>query len=262
MKSIIVSLSAEMLKIRKSRVFGLILLFFAFIPCMMGLLMFVQKYPAIADKLGMIGTKATMLRFGEPNWLNFFNLLCQSNAAIGLIGYGFVTTWIFGREYTDHTIKDMLALPVSRMNIVISKFIAVLIWCILLMCVLFAAGILIGQVIHLSGWSLEIVIQSIHKYMISSLLTILLCTPVAFFASYSRGFLLPLGFIILTLIIANFTGLVGLGPYFPWAIAGIYCTPTGEAGMQLGMVSYIILFVTSIIGFFGTGAWWVYADQK
>lgn len=156
MKSIIISLSVEILKIKKSRVFWLILIFFTFLPCMMGLIMFVQKYPEIAKKLGMIGTKATMLRFGEPNWLNYFNLLCQFNAAIGLIGYGFITTWVFGREYTDHTVKDILALPISRIKIVTSKFIAISVWCILLMCVLFVVGILIGLVIHLSGWSFEI----------------------------------------------------------------------------------------------------------
>ena len=262
MKSIIVSLSVEILKIRKSKVFWLMLVFFAFVPCMMGLLMFVQKYPDISSKLGMIGTKASMLRFGEANWSNYLNLFNQFIAAIGYIGYGFITTWIFGREYTDHTIKDILALPISRINIVISKFVAIIIWCFILSGIFLAVGIIIGHVIQLSGWSDVIILQSVNKYNIASLLTILLCTPVAFFASFGRGSLLPLGFIILTLIIANFTGLVGLGPYFPWAIPGIYSTPAGTEGIQLGIASYIILFATFIIGFLGTLAWWLYADQK
>jgi ABC-2 type transport system permease protein len=70
-----------------------------------------------------------------------------------------------------------------------------------------------------------------------------------------------MGFIILTLIIANFTGLVGLGPYFPWAIPGIYSAPAGTEGMQLGLSSYIILVFTSLLGLAGTITWWRFADQ-
>jgi ABC-2 type transport system permease protein len=70
-----------------------------------------------------------------------------------------------------------------------------------------------------------------------------------------------MGFVILTLIVANFTGLVGLGPYFPWAIPGIYSAPTGTEGMQLVLSSYFILVFTSVLGFAGTITWWRFADQ-
>lgn len=262
MKSIMIALQVEILKILKSKIFWLMLVFFAFVPCMMGLLMFVQKYPEISGKLGLIGTKASILRFGEANWFNFFNLLNESNAAVGFIGYGFVTTWIFGREYADHTVKDMLALPISRVSLVTSKFIAVFIWCVILSCEFYIIGVIIGKAIQLSGLTEELIFESMNKYGVTSLLTFLLCMPVAFFTSYGRGYLLPLGIIILTLIIANFTGLVGIGPYFPWAIPGIYCTSDGMEGTQLLMVSYLILIITSIAGFIGTLAWWLYADQK
>ena len=62
----------------------------------------------------MIGTKASLLRFGEPNWNNYLALLLQGISAIGLIGFGFITSWVFGREYSENTLKDILALPVSR----------------------------------------------------------------------------------------------------------------------------------------------------
>ena len=104
--------------------------------------------------------------------------------------------------------------------------------------------------------------QHIYPYVITSLLTILLCPPVAFLAGYSRGYLLPVGFVVLTLLVANFTGLVGLGPYFPWAIPGLFTAPAGAEGMHLGYSSYIILILTSLTGFIGTILWWRYADQK
>jgi ABC-2 type transport system permease protein len=228
---------------------------------MTGLLIFVVKNPEFSSKLGIIGTKAAMLRFGKADWQTYFGFLNQIIAAIGLMGFGFVTSWVFGREYSDRTVKDLLALPVSRSFIVLSKFIVVVIWCILLSFILFAFGLIIGGVINISGWSSKIAFQSAGKFTVTSLLTLLLCTPVAFFASYGRGYLLPMGFVILTLITANFTGLVGLGPYFPWAIPGIYSAPAGTEGMQLGAVSYIILLFTCILGLIGTLTWWRFADQ-
>lgn len=262
MKSIGISLWVEILKIRKSNMFWATMLVFAFVPCMMGLLMFVQLHPEISGKLGMIGNKATMLRFGEPNWQNYFTLLVQGFAAVGVIGIGFVASWVFGREFSEHTIKDILVLPISRSKIVISKFIAVIIWSILLSLVYFSICLLVGLMIHIPDWSNELIMTNFTKYLVTTLLTILLSTPVAFLASYSRGYMLPMGFVILTLILANFTGIVGLGPYFPWAIPGLYGTASGLQGMQLNNASYMILFSTGILGYFGTQAIWRFADQK
>jgi len=261
MKSLTATFTTECMKLRSSRIFWITILIFLFIPFMMGLLMFVQKYPEISGKLGMIGTKASMLRFGKTDWPTYLGLLTQCIAGIGLIGFGFVTSWVFGREYSDRTVKDILALPVSRSFIVFSKFIVVVIWCILLTFILFAFGLIVGRIIDLSGWSGEIIFHHACKYTITALLTILLCTTVAFFASYGRGYLLPMGFVILTLVIAQFSGLVGIGPYFPWAIPGVYSAPAGTEGMQLGTVSYIIILSTCIFGLIGTLAWWRYADQ-
>jgi len=262
MKRILATFVTECLKLRRSKILWFTILFFMFIPLMMGLLFFVQKHPEISAKLGIIGTKANMLRFGNADWPAYFGFLTQGMAAIGLIGFGFVTSWVFGREYSDRTVKDILALPVSRSLIVLSKFIVVAIWCVLLIFIYFASALIFGQLINISGWSGEIIGQSAYTFTITSLLTLLLCTPVAFFASYGRGYLLPMSFVIITLLMANFTGLLGLGPYFPWAIPGLFSVPAGTEGMQLSVVSYIILALTSLLGFVGTIAWWRYADQK
>ncbi|MBC8390663.1 MAG: ABC transporter permease [Actinobacteria bacterium] len=50
----------------------------------------------------------------------------------GVIGFGFVTSWVFGREYSYRIIKNMLTLSISRYIIVLSKFIAAAIWCFLI----------------------------------------------------------------------------------------------------------------------------------
>lgn len=235
------------------------IVFFIFIPLMMGLLMYVSQHPDIASKLGLIGTKSAL--FGENDWEGFFIILNQIIASIGIIGFGFVTSWVFGREYMERTIKDILALPASRSSIVISKFLITVLWCALLTCVLYISGIIIGCLIRIPGWSDQIFSDFTDKFFITSVFTILLITPVAFIASWGRGIVAPLAFVIIMLIMAQFAGLVGWGPYFPWAIPGVNTVAPGTEGMELVFGSYIILITTSISGFFGTIAWWRFADQ-
>jgi ABC-2 type transport system permease protein len=261
MNGILSALWVESLKVRRSRIFPITILAFAFMSIFMGLLIFISKNPELISKLGLLGTKATFL--GEDiDWPAYFNLSMQIVSMIGLIGFGFVTSWIFGREYSDRTIKDMLALPVSRHVIVLSKLIVTAIWCLLLTLVLFAFGLAAGWMIHLPGWSGELALQSFYTVIITSILTILLCPTVAFFASYGRGYLPPIGFVIVTFIIGQFINALGLGHYFPWIIPSLYSGAAGAEGSHLGIISYIILCFTSLAGLFGTLAWWRFADQN
>lgn len=262
MKIILATLWVESLKIRRSRIFLATIIFFILVSSMMSLVMFVQKNPEVSAKLGMIGDKAALLRFGEPNWQNYFRLLIEGLAGVGLVGTGFVASWIFGREFSDHTIKDILALPVSRVYIVLSKFVMVVLWSLILILIYYSFGLLFGFLVDLPGFSSGMIFENSKVYCVTSFLLIFLCTPVAFLASYSRGYLFPIGFVILTMILANFSGLVGLGPYFPWAVPGLYGIPSGSENMQLNGASYIILFCTSLSGLLGTIALWLYADQK
>jgi ABC-type transport system involved in multi-copper enzyme maturation permease subunit len=256
------ALWVEILKIRGSKIFRASILFFILVSSMMSFVMFVQTNPEVSAKIGMIGDKAALMRFGEPNWQNYFRLLIQGIAGVGLVGTGFVASWIFGREFSEHTIKDILALPVPRVHIVLSKIILTVIWSVILCAIYFIFGLAFGFLIGLPGFSAGILADSARIYWVTSFLLIPLCTPVAFLASYTRGYIFPIGFVILTMILANFSGLVGLGPYFPWAVPGLYGIPSGAENMQLTAGSYVILVCTSLTGLLGIIIFWRYADQK
>ena len=258
MKGILSALWVESLKVRRSRIFPITILGFTFMSIFMGLLIFIAKNPELVSRLGLLGTKANF--FGEQtDWPAYFNLFMQITSMIGLIGFGFVTSWIFGREYSDRTIKDILALPVSRHVIVLSKLIVTVVWCLLLTLILFAVGLAAGWMIHIPGWSGELALQSFYNVIVISVLTILLCPIVAFFASYGRGYLPPVGFVIVTLITGQFINALGLGQFFPWMIPSLY---GGAEGQHLEIISYVILCFTSIAGVIGTLAWWRFADQN
>lgn len=259
MKNLNTALWAEYMKVRKSKILIATIVFFIFIPLMIGLMMFVSKNPDMAAKMGLIGTKAKM--FGENDWKGYLALLSQLMAAIGLIGFGFISSWVFAREHSDCTMKDILALPVPRASIVTAKFIIVFAWCILVSVVLYLVASLIGLSMNISGWSQALFLSFTKSFFISALLTLFLCSPVAFIAGYSRGIIAPIAFVILTVIMAQFVGLVGLGPYFPWAIPGLFSASIDADGLRLFFSSYIILTLTFIAGYWATLYWWRKADH-
>lgn len=260
MKNIRIAFIAECIKMRRSKIFWVTIGLFIFIPTMMGLLMLVAQHPEIAKKLGIVGTKAEL--FGENNWYGFLMMMNQLVATVGLIGFGFVTAWVFGREYIERTVTNILVLPVSREAIVIAKLVVVIAWCLMLVLVLLGAGLLMGKAINIPDWSVQVFSAFVRKYVLISVLTILLNTIVAFFASYGKGIILPLAFVIFILIMSQFVALVGWGPYFPWAIPGVLSVPEGTEGMKIFFGSYLIVLITSLAGFFATIFWWRYADQK
>jgi ABC-2 type transport system permease protein len=190
-------------------------------------------------------------------------LLLQMALVLGSLGSGIVTIWIFGREYSEGVIKDILALPVSRFNIVLAKSIIALIWSLFLLLILFVTGILTGLLIKLDDLSEGLLLQSTSTFWLTSILTVLLFTPVSLITSMSRGYLLPVGFIILMMIV---TQLVGVGlpflmPYFSWAVPAVISGVAGPGVPEADFFSWLILIVTFLLGFAGTTAWWRYADH-
>jgi len=261
MNGLLAALQTESLKAYRSKILWVTILIFSFIAMMMGLLVFFASHPELVKNSAVLRAKATII--GQADWPAYFGLLHLVVAMIGMIGFGFVASWVFGREYSDHTIKDLLALPVTRVMIVTAKFIIVAIWSILLSIILFILGLITGLAVNIENWSGETAMHAFYIFSVTSVLTIFISTPVAFFASWGRGYLLPIGYIILTMIITQFiiAGIPGLTPYIPWAVPAIYCGAAGPESSNLGIASYIIFGLTIILGLIGTLTWWRYADQ-
>src|SRR5690625_1923095 len=198
MKYLLIILHTEGLKIVKSKVIWIIVAAFSIAPLMAGFFMFVLKDPELAKSAGFVGAQAQIA--GEANWQSYLELYAQMIAVGGIFVFGFVTSWIFGREFADKTVKDLLTLPYSRAVIVMSKFLASFIANIVLTVYIVIAGFFIGWIVGLPQWTSVMVMENLYIILIVTILTIVLSTPVAFFASYSRGYFAPVGFVIITLI--------------------------------------------------------------
>lgn len=260
MKGLYAALWAESLKVKRSKMLWITILSFSFVAVMMGLMVLVSRYPVLAGQSAMVGAKTSMF---QDNWPFYLTLLIQMILSLGTIGFGIVSGWVFGREYIDRVVTDLLALPIHRSTIVLSKFIIIVIWSFLLSLTIFVFGILTGLAVNIPGWSVETTYHYFILFVETSLLTILLCTPVAFIASFSRGYLAPIGYVISTLILTNMVvlGIPIIAPYFPWAIPALISGVVGPNLPHPDVFSYIILASTSILGLIATLAWWRFADQ-
>src|SRR5690625_1746336 len=116
MKYLSAAFHAEGIKARKSKVTWIIAGAFTIAPLMAGFFMIILKDPDLAKNAGLAGAKAQIA--GDASWQFYLNLYAQIIAVGGIFVFGFVTSWIFGREYVDQTIKDLLALPHTRTIIV------------------------------------------------------------------------------------------------------------------------------------------------
>jgi ABC-2 type transport system permease protein len=228
---------------------------FLLVPLVGGFFMVILKDPEFARQVGLISAKAQLMA-GVADWPTYLELLAQSTAIGGLILFSLIGSWVFGREYSDRTVKDLLALPTSRSAIVSGKFLVVGAWSAALIAMIYFVGLGVGTSVSLPQVPTQVILRGGVTLAITAGLTIASVTPIIFFASAGHGFLPPMGVAILAIFLAQAIGIAGWGEYFPWSIPALFAQ-----GESLGMVSYAIIILTGIAGIAGTFIWWEFADQ-
>ena len=221
--------------------------------------MIISDPDAVAQGGGLVA-KANAMKM-EANWKSYLDLLTQAVGVGGVLAFGFVASWLFGREYSDGTAKDLLSLPTSRIKILNAKFIVYIIWCLALVFSNLLIGLLLGIILQLPTTENNAIIPLLTDYFITTILTILTGVPIAFFALLGKGYLAPLGFVALTLVLAQVIAAIGYGSYFPWAIPGLYSGAGGAYKNLLDNYSFSILILTCIVGYLSTVIYWRTADQ-
>ncbi len=260
MNNFLSALWVETLKTRRSKVPFFTTLGFLILPLVGGLFMIILKDPENAKSMGLISAKA-QLTAGTADWSSFFGILSQGVAVGGAILFAIITAWVFGREFSDHTAKELLALPTSRESIIGAKFIVIAVWTFGLSLFTFGLGLVIGYWVVIPGWSTELVRSAFVDVLGSALLTIALLPFVAFVASMGRGYLPAFGWAILTVALAQIVAVTGWGDWFPWAVPALFSGAAGPRAELLGFHSYVVVMLFSIIGLATTFYWWRDADQ-
>lgn len=224
----------ETLKVRRSLVFWVVAAVFAALPLVIGLL----KDP-------------------DMSWAAYYSDILDNMASLLTVGFSFTSAWVFGREYTDRTIKDLIVKPLPKSYSVLSKFIVITMWNIMIAVFTFAMITGAGALIGVNGEFVDTFLQTFWTYMTTSLLIMAVSSTSALIANMTRGYLAPIGLIFVIIIISNAVVQLGFGPYFPWTIPVLLAK-----GADVGFFSIIILALTAIAGFAGTVVWWRFAEHK
>ena len=229
-----------------------------FMPLGIAFLIFLAKNPDLSHKLGLVSAKANLTAYFATDWPSYMALCGQIIGAGGYFLFVIVISWVFGREFADGTLKDLLAVPVPRSTILLAKYIVVAIWSLALTIVILILSLATGLMINLPGGSTGAILQGGMVVLITAVLVILVVLPFALFASMGRGYLLPIGLAILLLVMGNLVMVAGWGEFFPWDVPALFAQGTSP----LAPASYWVVFLTGLLGMLGTYFWWKYADQN
>jgi ABC-2 type transport system permease protein len=246
----------ELRKVLRSRVPLFTALGFLLMPFIAALMIFIFKDPQLARQLGLLGAKANLV-VGSADWPGYLVLMVEFTALGGFFFFCLAISWTFGREFTDGTLKDLLAVPVRRSGILLAKFIVTALWCAALIVETYLVGMFLGALIRLPGGTPAVFLHGSSQLLLTAVMSITLVLPFGFLASVGRGFLLPVGVAVLTLILGNLSITLGWGEYFPWSVPALVME-----GTPLAPFSYALVVLTGLAGVLVTILWWNYADQN
>jgi ABC-2 type transport system permease protein len=258
------ALRVELLKVRRSKTLWITALAFALLIFIGGLFMFILKDPERARSLGLLGAKAELFG-GSADWPSFISLMLLLTGVGGLVIFGFIYIWEFGREFGDKTVYDMLALPTSRLTIVAAKITTAACWSLALVLLAFFLMLGVGAALQLPGGSAAIVLNGFKNILVTGSLTVLLCITFGLIASFTRGYLPAVGGIFLVLLLGEVISRLGYGQFFPWTVPMLYSGAaealTGATATPLKPVSYILVAAVGVLSVVFSGLWWRSADQ-
>ena len=170
------------------------------------------------------------------------------SALFAILLFSIIISYLFGREYNEHTLKTMLTVPISRGKFLISKYVMFLIWILILTVVTSISTLAFGFVAGLSEFSLQLFINSFAELLFANVLLFLTFSPFVFISLFITNMVPAMvGGASLTLVSLLVNG-QSWAPYVPWACP--YLISSGEIadyGVSL-MIPYGVILVTFIIG--------------
>src|SRR5512135_3499002 len=154
-----------------------------FMPFGIAFLIFVAKNPAVFQKFGLVSAKANLVTYSATDWSSYFVLFAQIITAGGFFFFVMTVSWVFGREFADGTLKDMLAVPVERASILLAKFIVAAVWSLGMAVIIFIFSLLVGALMRLPGGSSQVLLHGTLVTAKTVGLVIVVVLPYALFAS-------------------------------------------------------------------------------
>ena len=188
--------------------------------------------------------------FDEGNTfeLLFNNVNMYMSALFAVLLFAIMISYLFGREYNEHTLKTMLTIPVSRGNFLLSKYVMFLVWILILTVVTSLSTLVFGFIAGLEGFSLKLFIDSFIQLLFANMLLFLTFSPFVFLSLVITNMVPAMvggaGLTLVNMLIYGQTW----APYVPWVCP--YLIASGEIAEYSASiaVSYGIILATFAIG--------------
>lgn len=191
--------------------------------------------PQLAAKLGPL--------VDPGGWSGYLTTATQVTAAGGLLGYGVVLSWLYGREFGDGTICGLFALPVARSTIALAKILVFLAWAAATGLALVSTLVICG---YLSGLGAipSSAAAPIGRQLALTVLTGIIILPAAVAATLGRSTLAGIGVSVGILISSQVTAVAGGGTWFPFTAPALWALD-GDPAAAPGLILVIPLGLLS-----------------
>jgi len=177
-----------------------------------------------------------------------------------MLGLAFIAAYVFGREYSEATAKNLLTLPVARHWFVFAKLIVILVWWVALVMIVLAEAFLIGIALDLPGYSTSMAAAGVQDALLAAGISYLLVPVLAWITTLARSDSAPIAFAIGMMALGNLFGRTGWAVWFPWSIVPLLIGMMGDPLQSLPPGSYVVLGVTFVAGIAATIAQLRYTD--
>jgi len=178
-------------------------------------------------------TEARMLAAGQ--------ILC----VVALIAAGFVVSWLFGREYSDHTVGSLYALPVTLRSVATAKIAIAAGWVVV--CVTTAIGLTVAAcAVSVSGGLTSDVWRQVVTVAVAANVMGLLGLTFAYVAAATRGYLGAVGSIIGVTAVSQILASIGLGRWVPYVAPAMWAG-AGGAEAAKGILAIHLLWSVAFV---------------
>lgn len=164
---------------------------------------------------------------GERTWDGLLSGAAQITGAGGLLGFGVVLGWMYGREFVDGTITGLFALPVSRPAIAAAKLVVYLVWAV-------ATSALTVAVLAVGGMALGLGVPSaaialgLGRQLALGVMSALCALPIAWVATAGRSVLIGVVAAVGLVVAAQVATIGGAGGWFTIAAPALWAMSEGD----------------------------------
>ncbi len=178
----------------------------------------------------------------------FTNVNMYMSAMFAVLIFAIIISYLFGREYNEHTLKTMLTIPISRGKFLMSKYVMFLVWIVILTVITSVSTLIFGFAAGLEGFTLNLFADSFAELLYANVLLFLTFSPFVFLSLFITNMVPAMvGGAALSLVNLMVYG-QNWAPFVPWVCP--YLIASGEIAEYATSisVSYGVILATFVIG--------------